>query len=336
MFFLKKFNLGNISVEPKEIGYGILGTVELPTGSKVDIPVIVINGIEKGPVFTVVAGVHGAEVSPIGGLLTAVKEIDPNSLKGTFIGVPGGNPLALMMGTLSSFIDGKNLSNYWWFNASAEGTITERIAYHIDKAIKKSNMIVDLHANQFPSMHFVEVDIDTYADNKTREDTYKMAEAYGVTIIEAPVVDRPSTMRACATTIGIPALTAEVISGSFLFEDINKVGANGILNIMKSFGMLPGEVVKQPVEVMKGKFRKYGKLRSNKGGLMWIKKQVGELIQKGETVIEITDFHGRIVDEVKMPVTGYCWAFMGGIRGTYVVPEGQDLAFVFYDVSKVE
>ena len=330
---MNTFDLGNLSVEPKEVGYGSLGSVELPDGTEVEIPVIVINGIERGPVFTVVAGVHGTEISAVGSLLTAVKEINPSYLKGTFIGIPGGNPLAIMMGTYTSFVDGKNLSNYWFFNASPTGTITERIAYYIDKALKKSHMILDLHANPFPSMHFVMVDINTYANEKTRDDTYKMAEAYGVTTIEMPV-DRPSTMRACATTNGVPALTAEVTGNAYLFEDINRIGANGVLNIMKSFDMLSGEVVRQPVEVMKGKLRFHSNLRSNKGGLMWVRKNPGELIKKGETAIEITDLYGRVVEKVKMPITGYCWSFTGGINGTHSVPEGNDLAYVFYDLSK--
>jgi len=330
------FNLGNLFVKPEEIGYGSLGSVELPDGTKVNIPLIIINGVERGPVFTVVAGVHGTEISAVGSLLTAIKEINPTNLKGTFIGIPGGNPFAIMMGTYTSFVDGKNLSNYWFFNASPKGSITEIIAYYIDKALKKSDMIVDLHANPFPSMHLVLVDINTYANEKTRVDTYKMAEAYGVTMIEMPVEDRPSTMRACATTNGIPALTAEVTGNAYLFEDINKVGANGILNIMKSFGMLPGEVVKQTVDKMKGKLRFHSNLRSNRGGLMWVKKHPGELINKGETAIEITDLYGRIVEEVTMPVTGYCWSFTGGINGTHAVPEGRDLAYVFYDLSRGE
>ena len=298
------FNLGNLSVKPKEVAYGCLGSVELPDGTKVNIPVIVINGVERGPVFTVVAGVHGTEISAMGSLLTAIKEINPTCLKGTFIGIPGGNPFAIMMGTYTSFVDGKNLSNNWFFNASANGTITERIANYIDIALKKSDMIVDLHANPFPSMHFVMVDINTYANEKTKTDTNKMAEAYGVTIIEMPVKPSAMQMRACATTNGIPALTAEVIGNAYLFEDINRVGANGVLNIMKSFDMLPGAIIKQPVEVMKGKFRFHSKLKSNRGGLMWVKKNPGELIKKGETAIEITDLYGRVVEEVSMPVNG--------------------------------
>ena len=116
----------------------------------------------------------------------------------------------------------------------------------------------------------------------------------------------------------------------YLFDEINIVGANGILNIMKEFEMISGEVVKQPVEKMEGQYRFHSNLRCNRGGLMWIKHEPGELIKKGETAIEITNLYGNVIEEVKMPVTGYCWSYTGGINGTHAVPEGNDLAYVFY------
>ncbi|MGM0438250.1 MAG: succinylglutamate desuccinylase/aspartoacylase family protein [Bacillota bacterium] len=330
---MSKFKVGNLEVDQGDFGYGSLGSVELPDGTEVNVPLIVINGKKEGPVFTVVAGVHGTEISAVGSLLTAVKKMDPKNIRGTFIGIPGGNPFAVMTGTYTSFVDGKNLSNYWFFKAKSNGSITERIAYHIDKALTKSDLIVDLHANPFPSMHFVMVDIETYANEETRKKTYKMAKAYGVTTIEMPV-DKPSTMRACATEQGVPALTAEVIGNEYLFDEINEVGSNGILNIMREFEMMSGEVVKQPVEKMEGKYRFHSNLRCNRGGLMWIKHEPGELIKKGETAIEITNLYGKVIEEVKMPVDGYCWSYTGGINGTHAVPEGNDLAYVFYKMDE--
>lgn len=325
----KTFKLGDLEVKPGEIRYGTLGAVELADTSRIEIPLIVVRGKEDGPVFTVAAAVHGTEVSAIGSLLEAIKEIDPGKMRGTLVGIPGANPFAVQNGTYTTYVDELNLSSGWFFKADPRETITQRLAAYIDEALKKSDLIVDMHANPLPSIHFVMLDIDTYASEKTKKDTWKMAEAYGVTPIEMPV-DKPATMRACATANGIPALTVELAGSIYLWDEINRVGATGLLNIMKEFDMLEGEPVKQDEFRMEGEFRHHSRLVANRGGLMWVKKAPGEFISKGDTVIEITDLYGRVVEEIKMPVDGYCWSFPGGINGTHAVPEGSKIAYVFY------
>ncbi len=69
---------------------------------------------------------------------------------------------------------------------------------------------------------------------------------------------------------------------------------------------------------------------------MFTRKEVGEMIKKGETVIEIINVYGDIVDKVKMSVNGFCRSFHGGFADARAVSEGSKLAFVVADKSELD
>ena len=56
----------------------------------------------------------------------------------------------------------------------------------------------------------------------------------------------------------------------------------------------------------------------------------------GETVIELVDAYGDLVQNVTMPTTGYCWSFTGGLNGSHSIPEGTKLGYVFTEKKGVK
>jgi len=108
-------------------------------------PVTILSGKEKGPVFTIIAGIHGFEYPPITAVQELIKEIDPKKLKGTLIVVPIANVGSFYKRT--PFVnpsDYKNLNNA--FPGSETGTITEQIANYITKQIiPQSDVFLDIH-----------------------------------------------------------------------------------------------------------------------------------------------------------------------------------------------
>ena len=106
---------------------------------------------------------------------------------------------------------------------------------------------------------------------------------------------------------------------------------------MKAIDMLDGQPEEQSVDVIKGDLALYGWLFAQRGGFVFAQKKPGQKIEKGETVMEIVNVYGDVVQEVKMPITGYCWAFTGGrVGNTHAVSEGDNLADVFTDVKELE
>jgi len=63
-------------------------------------------------------------------------------------------------------------------------------------------------------------------------------------------------------------------------------------------------------------------------------KTPGELIKEGEPLAEIYDLYGDVLEEIKMPVTGYTWAYpCGSSLGTsgslQAVQAGANVAYTF-------
>ena len=70
---------GDITVNPGEIGYGTLTSVQLPDSTEVKLPFILMNGAEDGPKFMVSGAVHGGELIGYPVILRLLKKkLDPS------------------------------------------------------------------------------------------------------------------------------------------------------------------------------------------------------------------------------------------------------------------
>ena len=328
--------IGDTKAKPGTIEKGSLGGVEIGDGLVAKVPVINVNGIEDGPVLTVTTAVHGTEVSTLGALWDAIKQIDLNALKGALVAIPAANPISTRLGAYTTPIDNVNLSGPWYMptveqqNASA----TQRLAYYINGALEIADYVIDMHSNPLPSIQFVLTDYEMCKDEKTRNGVKKIAQGYGTTIVNWPRTKATSIRDICASH-GKPSITAE-LAGNYLWEEIYKIGSRGILNVMKSINMLEGNPEKQNVDIINGELVFYGWLFAKRGGFLLAKNKPGEKIEKGETVIEIVDAYGDLVQNVTMPTTGYCWSFTGGLNGSHSIPEGTKLGYVFTEKKGVK
>src|SRR5690349_16440966 len=70
---------------------------ELPDGSWVELPLMVIRGQRPGPVFYMGAAFHGDEVAGVKILGRLISAVDARELCGTLLLVPVQNPLAFQI-----------------------------------------------------------------------------------------------------------------------------------------------------------------------------------------------------------------------------------------------
>jgi len=174
---------------------------------------------------------------------------------------------------------------------------------------------------------------------KTKDNLIKMAKAFDVTTI---VSDRPfdeenaqPTLGNLAAKRGVPVILLELIDGRWISEPSTSAGVRGVLNIMKAFDMIDGEFEPQTgFPIVRGTNRSRGVIRANRGGLIRFFKKPGELIEEGETLAEIYDLYGDVLEEVKMPVKGYTWAYscgqsLGTSGSLQAVQTGANVAYSF-------
>ena len=95
---------------------------------KTTLPVVILKGQEPGKVFTILAGVHGAELAPIIATQKLLKRINPSQLKGTLIILPITNVGAFYGYTpYINPIDKRNINRS--FPGREDGSISEKIAF---------------------------------------------------------------------------------------------------------------------------------------------------------------------------------------------------------------
>lgn len=323
--------IGQLTASPGQIVKGHLGFVTLADGNKVGVPAVIAHGAESGPVLTVTTSVHGTEINGTGSVLRLINSLDPGKMKGTLIAVTASNPFAFQVGSyFTPFIarsDGKNLSSASVWPPDPEGTLTDRVAAVIAPAVHAATHVIDLHSNPDDAIPFTLINRGLAPNDETREKMEQMAKAFGFTIIESS--GGPTGINGGSVANGVPAMTPELTGNMFLRDENTNAGVIGVRNVMKSIGILEGDLEKQPIEPMQGDFVAAGRLTSHKGGLVWVKQPPGKFMKKGDVAIEMMDVWGNIVEEVKMPFDGYCWSYTGGIGGTYVVPEGTPIAYAF-------
>jgi len=333
----RQFKLGDVTVQPGQVGKGELGSVEMADSSRSPVPLIVVNGAKEGPILAVVCAIHGNELSAIGAFLEVVSSIDPKRLSGTLVGIPGGNPLAVRSGAYITTVDGVNLSGPWYLppQEKKRATITQRMAYYINDALEAAEYVIDMHANPLPSMPFVLKGTEIAPDDRTKAEVNNMARSFGTTIISSRGT-HTTNIRASCTKAGKPAITAELAGNIYLWDEVNIVGARGVRNVMRAIGMLDSEMEKQDVVAMQGDFVFCDYLVAQRGGLMFVRRAPGEYVPKGEPVVDILDVYGDLVEQVTMPLNGYCWSFTGGSGGSHAVSEGDKLAYVFAEASELD
>ena len=115
-------------------------------GNKTFLPLTVIKGKDKGIVFTILAGVHGAEYAPIIATQKLIKKFEVKRLSGTIIILPITNIGAFYSSTpYVNPIDNLNINRI--FPGNKNGSVSEKIAHFIaTKIIPVSDVFLDAHS----------------------------------------------------------------------------------------------------------------------------------------------------------------------------------------------
>jgi predicted deacylase len=320
-------NIGNLAVKPGEIGFGSLGEIFLPDSSKVSIPLIVVNGLEKGPTLWISSTMHGTELTGAEVIRRLTRElISPKSLRGAIVALPIVNPLAFNYHMMNTPQDLYNLNRV--FPGSPTGLTSSRLAnLLVREGISKCDYIVDFHANPGPAMCFGIIkkfgrDIDMKA--------MAMAKAFGITLIQIEhryESHRTGTIIDAAADLGKPALVVELLYWRRIDSAAVDVGVRGLMNIMKHLGMLEGLPEPQVgTKIIEEDNLSRVEITANKGGIVHMYKEAGEWVRKGEKIASIINPYGDTVEEIVSPVNGFILAFP--LLGNQAVATGDIIAFV--------
>lgn len=325
---MKTLDIAGISVPPGQRGLGRVACGELPDGTGIYQPLIVVNGASAGPLLWLGAGLHGTEVPGMEVIRRVTREaIDPQRLRGGIIAAPLLNPFSFHQHQMLTPQDGYNLNRV--FPGDGSMLLSHRLAAQITRLVDPCDACIDFHANPTPAMQFSIVKHG--GDERLWERSLAMARAFGITTIQMiPTHERhrTGTFTDYVQDRGKACLVLELIAWR-RFDPVSlDTGVRGTLNVMRHLGMLDGDIEPQRgVATIDGPLSRI-ELTANRGGLVHPLKEAGAEIREGEVIALIRDLWGDVVEEIRTPRTG--WLLAWPLLGNQAVATGDILAFIAF------
>ena len=324
-----------ISVFNHNVNRGEKAFFSLPVGQtshqgNIQFPVIVVNGAKDGPVLWVNGTVHGDELNGSYAAWRLAREMNPSELSGTLIVTPVCNPPAFESRSKVSIMDGMDMDTA--FPGDPEGMISQRIAYILYGEVKKlANAMISFHtmATPYIANPYSVRKILAGVPDSVNQVAEGMQRAFGtvtncVVDLTKPTSELPGvTSGALDITClkdGIPAFMGEMGQGGKIDDGYVEFAMRGIQNVMIYLHMLDGTIVR-PEHQVKITARKF--LRSDLGGLMRATVRPGDVVKKGESLLDL-HYYGDQIDHYYVKQDSY----IIGIRENPVVYTGERIAFV--------
>jgi predicted deacylase len=281
-------------------------SIEDGQGASVRIPLGVLSGAMRGPVLTVIGGIHGTEYSAH----TAVREfweaLEPEQVRGEVRVVLLADPLAAEAHSpYRNPIDGKNLNRVW--PGSSAGTITDRIAHELTRrVVQGASALVDVHSGEWDQSIEMWAFTHHVEDDGLNDAARTLALATGYSFVEYTPADGQvlgaGTVSGEAMRHGVPAVTLEAGGGGVIHEDSVRRHLAALRNVLMHLRMSPlspAPWAGTPVEL-----ERTHHLVTQTNGRFVPAYHAGDWIPEGATVAEILDASGTRLETMVAPEAG--------------------------------
>ena len=198
-------------------------------GDPMEVPVVVIHGMQPGPVLCLTGGIHGDELNGIEVIRRVVSTLDARELVGTVIGVPIVNMAGFARG--SRYLpDRRDLNRF--FPGNLNGSSASRIAHDFfSKVILRCTAVVDFHTGSFDRANLPQVRGDMRIPA-----VVELTRGFGATaVLHTP--GAPGMLRRASTDRGIPAVTFELGAPVRLEPTEIEHGVTAIETLLNNYGM---------------------------------------------------------------------------------------------------
>lgn len=294
--------VGTATANPGERVRGAIPVTNLPGGRPLDIPVLLINGVEDGPCVWVDAVIHGDE--PEGTLACQMvdAEIDPAKLKGSLVLVPvlnvpayeaaqRGNPLDTFSYDLNRIYPGK-----------ADGYLTERLAHAHSQWLRDvATYEISIHSGGAHS--YLSETIFATTDDKAIELAQAMGKDWPLILKSFLPKGSPPAVMYEAGKQGITVeLGGRPATSPSAFHRCARTLADGILNVLRHYSMIDGA----PIYAASWKTGVQHALLAPISGLFLAEPSLEfqKPMKKGDRIARIVDVYGDELAELTAPVDG--------------------------------
>ncbi|MGF1718920.1 succinylglutamate desuccinylase/aspartoacylase family protein [Vibrio kyushuensis] len=261
----------------------------------------VFKGKKSGKRIMITAGIHGDEQN---GILTAQKlarTLVGKDLAGSVIIVPTVNLSGIARHSRdfhSAAPDSSSANLNRVFPGSSTGDDASRYAHSLWENLLKPNtdLAIDLHSQTSGSTY----PLYAFADYRL-EDSVRMAKLIAPDVILNDPGD-PGVLETVYNRAGIPSITIEVGVGRYTDLEMIDRATQGVLNILKSYEILSGEIESAQVPCIEG--NEIISVRAKQGGFVICHVELMDTVKKGQMLAKQYNSFGDEVEIYTSPING--------------------------------
>lgn len=274
-------------------------------GGTVEIPALVVTGARPGPVLFAVAAVHGNEYEGQEAVRAVFDRLDPAALAGVYCAIPVCNVFAYESRSRATppHLDGLNLARV--FPGNANGSPTQRLAYHLMQLVVRNlgadDLFVDFHSasedwNYLPLIGYRDI------ASSGRAASEAAARHFGGATLWL-VDDGVGMFNAETSRRGIPTVGTETTGQAGCRPEDVAIFTEGLWNLLRFKEMLPGGLPPRDGAVpCRGV-----SLVASESGFLRFARRPGESVRVGDRVGAIINTFGDTLEELHAPHDGTIW-----------------------------
>ena len=307
----RDFELAGVRVEPGRARRASLPLLEMPEGTAIQLPLLLVNGAAPGPRLYLGAAIHGDEVNGVEILAGAMAQVDPARLAGSVVCVPVQNPLAfhgdhrIPVGHyLKSPLDQAPIDPWTAFPGSTTGNFAEQLAATLFALIRTCDYAIDCHTptrgGRYPPITI----LPPVALGEPARRAEALAEMFGAGYVMKTATGfyvRDGILAVEATRAGVPAFTFEIGEGGRLEPDMVAEGIRCVTNAFHGLGMLPGPA-RPPGQAVR--MKEFLGLRASRGGILHTEVALGAPVRQGDVLARTVSVYGDDVEVFRAPADG--------------------------------
>lgn len=280
---------------PGQNGKVSIDIADLPSGTKIFLPIHVFRGQNPGPTLLISGGLHGDEIN-------SVEIVRRCLVRGLFENLNAGTVIAIPIINIYGFInfsrevpDGKDVNRS--FPGSARGSLASQVAHVLSTEILPTiDFGIDFHTGGATRYNFPQIRF-----SKTDPKAEELARAFAAPItIGNDVIDK--SFRKEALNQGKSIIVFEGAESKRYDELSTEEGYKGIQRILHYLDMYSAEdMIEGSVQTV---YTETHWQRAEKAGLYIFAKSSGEEVKEGDYMGTIHDPHNTYEHLVKADRTG--------------------------------
>ena len=275
-------NILGVEVAPGKSVTVTFEVAKLHTRNTLEVPIIIERSKKPGPTVLMTAGIHGDEINGVEIVRRVLDYKGLDKLRGTLIAVPIVNVQGFLAHSRYT-PDRRDLNRS--FPGSSTGSVASRLAnLFVNEIVLNSDCGIDLHTAAIHRDNLPQIRAQL-----SNPETERLAQAFGAPVVMHSNL-RDGSLRHFADEEGIPMLLYEAGEALRFDESSIRVGARGVLNVMRELKMLRPSRAKNPPSSVTANSSHW--MRAERSGILRATVGLGAYIEENQELGRISDPFG--------------------------------------------